>query len=527
MKRLTALLCIYCFASNLFAQDVLATFKNNIDNTNLSIKEVIPVINQRNNDLCFFVLNSKNVYGYLLNENFEIEKSLSSEDRRRKYKTLIGYGIIDKFNYDIILTNTNKTKFATVNFSFNTGTSELKEFELDNPQEKFIQTVTINNICYLIAIARDSNSLKFYKLDGLNPPKSNQIDFSDEHFIDRKGGKTKLYTLFKVTSSGSFTETDTPKIDYDLPNTVEVVSEEKKIYVRDDKIVFTFDINKDLIQIITIHPEDFSYTFKTHSKNVLEIDQPTKKSNSFLGKDALYTLEVSKDSLGFQATNYHSNEVIKQIRINKNDSITFKNTSIVQEGGVYDKYRELESTQKLLRKLRLADLGISVYKPQDQYEITIGSKKEMKTTSPMLTPMGNFGAIPIASLGSVNMFFNPTLFAYYNYNGTRSVYVKSLFDKDFNHIKGEISENIFDLVKDYTENRKEYINQYKIPENQPGSDIFSDKNNLIINGFNKDAETIFKYKSYLIFGEYHIKSKTYILRQFKPATSGKENHIVN
>ncbi|MFG6685452.1 hypothetical protein ACGK9U_02630 [Mariniflexile sp. HNIBRBA6329] len=488
MKHKYFLFGVIClFVSTFFAQEKLVTFKNDLDDSKYSIKEVIPVVNQNNDNISLFFMNTKRVYGYLLNDNFQVIKKLSSEDRRRKYNTIIGYSVTDSLNYNLYLTNNKSNKFAGINFSFNGGNSLLNEFEFQNSNEKFVQTVTIKNSCYLISILSESSVLKIYKLDGISSPKPYSIDLKNEFFLGRDDDKVPLYSLFKIKSNGLFVGIETDKIEDDTPNSIEVVSEEKKLYIIDDKIVFTFDNNKNVTQILTINPMDYSYDIKSYQKPLLKIKPHQKKSNSFISDDKIFTIASTNDSLGFMIQDFKTRKVLKEFLVTKEDSITFKNTPIIQEGGVYDKYRELEGSRKFLRKLTSADLGISAYKQRDDYLITIGSKKEIKVGggSGMMMPMGGFGGIPIASIGSANIFFNPTFYAYNSYSTTKSVHIKSLFDSDFNHVKGAIKDNSFDKIKNHSE---------------PG--------NLL------GGKTIFKYKNYFILGNYISKSKSYILKRF-------------
>ena len=488
MKNKDIFIGVMCLCINmLFAQEKLVEFKNDLDDSKYSIKEVIPVVNQKNDHISLFFMNTKQVYGYLLNDDFNVIKKLSSEDRRRKYNTIIGYSVKDSLNYNLYLTNNNNNKFASINFSFDTGNSVLSEFNLQSPKEKFVQTVTIKNSCYLIAILSESSVFKIYKLDGVNAPKPYSIDLKNEFFLGRDNDKASLYSLFKIKSNGTYVEIETNKIEEDVPNSIEVVSEEKKLYVRDNKIVFTFDNNRDVTQILTINPVDYSYSIESIPKPLLKVKSHQKKSNSFISEDKIFTIASTNDSLALRIQDFKSRALLKELTVSKEDSITFKNTPIIQEGGVYDNYRELESSQKFLRKLTSADLGVSVYMQNDEYLITIGSKKEIKTGGGgMMMPMGGFGGFPIASFGSVNVFFNPTYFAYNSYFNTKSVHIKSLFDLNFNHIKGTVEDNFFDKIENHSE-----------PESS------------------SEGKTIFKYKDYFVLGNYIPKTRTYTLKRFQ------------
>jgi len=102
----------------------------------------------------------------------------------------------------------------------------------------------------------------------------------------------------------------------------------------------------------------------------------------------------------------------------------------------------------------------------------------------MMMPIGM--GIPIASFGSATVFFNPTYFAYNSYTSSKSTHIKGLFDTNFNHIKGELKQNVFDK-----------INDSKIEKSTA-----------------QKGKTVFKYKDFYIVGDYLVWDKKYILRKF-------------
>ena len=182
-------------------------------------------------------------------------------------------------------------------------------------------------------------------------------------------------------------------------------------------------------------------------------------------------------------THLESEQAVKKITLNKEETIGFKNTPIIQEGGAYAKYREMEKTTKFLRKISQGDLGVSVYKLFDDYVITLGSTKEVATGGGF-APIG-FGAFPVATAGAVTVTFNPTFYAYGGYSSTKAVRIECLFDNDLNHLEGEISLNVFDVIDDHAE---------KLPS--------------------VEVETVFKLDNQHIWGYYSKKANQYLLYQF-------------
>ncbi|SFZ89921.1 hypothetical protein SAMN05428642_101639 [Flaviramulus basaltis] len=486
MKIRFSILILICSFTNIFSQEKISEFKNDISDPKFLTKEVIPVVNETTDDLALFFMTPKEVYGYLLNNRLEVVNKLTSEDKRRKYSKLIGYSIKDSTNYNLYLTNKNNNKYAAISFSFDDKSSSINEFEPKGLYERFVQTVTINNIFYLITIIKETSTLNFYTSDGIKFNEPFKLNLTSESFLNRKNKKVSLYNLFTVKSNGGIKSSDVQKIDGDSPSSIEITSEETKLYTRNDKLVFTFDNNRDITQILTIDPiNNYSYNVKLFKKPLENLKHSEKQSNSFINDSILFTTTATKSVLVLNIENYNSGKLLKRFTINDKDSITFKNTPIIQEGGFYDNYRELEGSQKFLRKVNSADIGVSAYSHNDNHVVTLGSKKEIKGGG-MMMPMGGFGGFPLATIGSANVFFNPTFFAYNSYSNTKSVQFKSLLDSRYQHIKGEIEDNIFDKIKNHEE-----------PDNL------------------NEAKTIFKYKDYFILGNYIPKTKTYILKKFK------------
>ncbi|TYP99576.1 hypothetical protein C7447_101176 [Tenacibaculum adriaticum] len=262
------------------------------------------------------------------------------------------------------------------------------------------------------------------------------------------------------------------------------------MYVRDNSIVFSFDNNNEFTQVLTINLNDFSAKSKAFKKPMIDVKPNDKKSNSFINGNHIFIIANNKEKLVLNIVNYNNKEILKSYSILKDEPITFKNTPIIQEGGSYNNYRELEKTKKFLRKINVNEVGVSVRKLNGIYHLTLGGYTLQSNGGTMM--MGGFGGLPITSFGNVSIFFNPAQFAYNSISNTKSTRIESLFDEHFNHIEGEIQENAFDKIK---KNEKEIQD----------------------NVFNSDSEkggTIFKYKDYFIKGTYNYESKIYTLKKF-------------
>ena len=73
-----------------FAQENLITFNNDLKTSSSDIKDVIPIVDEKTGSIAFFVADAKNVYGYKIDSTFKVTRKISSEEKRRKFKILIG-----------------------------------------------------------------------------------------------------------------------------------------------------------------------------------------------------------------------------------------------------------------------------------------------------------------------------------------------------------------------------------------------------------------------------------------------------
>lgn len=473
MKKALILL-LACVANYTFSQEELVKFKNDLKTSTSEIIDVIPIENKVSNELNFFLTDAKNVYGFKLNEKFGIEKKVISEEKRRKYKTIVGYSIKENNSILLFLSNKSKKKFGVVNLSFNDDADDNKEFKLKSQHERFLQTVNYNNKFYLISAEKRSETnaiegLYIYTFDNDGNAKRNKINLTN-----LKGSKKRSVSFPKAIIP--FGNESITKIENNLPTSIEMASSIQKVYRKDDKLLITIDKSDDFTQVLNI------------DLNTLEavndsFDKPLKKkktTNSFLNNEIFYTIAASKDSLGLRVYNYNTKELIKEYKVGQEDNITFKNTPIIQKGGFYKKYRELESTKKFLRKITAERIGVSSYYKNNNFVVTLGGYDEVhKGGFPM------FGGIPIASIGNITMFFNPAVFAYHSGNASKSTIIEGLFDNNFNHVKGEIDDNVFEKITDYKGEKT------------------------------RDAETIFRFKDYFIFGFYNKFNKNYVFYKFE------------
>lgn len=274
------------------------------------------------------------------------------------------------------------------------------------------------------------------------------------------------------------------KVNNKLPNNLSITANEFKMYELDDGFVLTLDDYDNYTLVVEFNAPDFSPKFtKIYYPKLESIDKTT---NSYIFEDKIAQIASNNSHLFFEIKDFKSKAVLKSISVTKKDSINFKNGPILQEGSSYSfgKTRKLEKTSKFLRKMSNQNNGISVYPQDGNYRITIGGIVERSRGSGMMMP--GFNNFPVGQFGAFTMSFNPAGFAYNSYTSTGSTRIECLFDNEFNHIKGEIKDNVFDRVNQYKDNIQ-----------------------------NLHADNIFYLDNKVFFGFYQPANKTYQLIQFE------------
>lgn len=490
-------LLVLLFSYTVHSQETLLS----IDTNNTSIKEVLPIVNEYNNDFSLMFVSRRVISSYLFDKDFKRIDSLVTDKRPGKYKTTIGSSIAKNNDYRVYLSNSNKTKFATINFSFKNKKASFSEFELlaydneeddddDDDYEFFLQSINNDNKFYLVTTETNNSVINIYAFDDDANYKKHRIDLSKYELLGKKHAKTFNQLLYKT----AFEKMDLNKFDNKSINSLEQTSDYVKMYVRDNHLVFSIDKNHEFTQIIDIDLANYQHSYKRIDK---VIGFKAKTSNSYLFKDQIFQAAATSKKMYFIVRDLETKTVLAEYTIQENEPISFKNSLIIQNGGAYIKKRTLKKTQQYLRKVASSNIGITVDSKDKNYYITLGGVKEIKQGGgmPMMgMPMG----MPIASLGALTVSFNPTMYALGSYTSTRSVTIKTILSTDFKHLEGEVPDNAFDVIRQYQED----------------------------NEYPSKGETVFRYKDYYILGhlktvnekgedDYYRTKKKYFLFKFK------------
>jgi hypothetical protein len=465
-------LCLLLFVQSLFlfSQQLEKVLPLNFKNTN----DLFQVVEEDKKQVLLFFRDKNRVLTVKFNDKFEVLDSISSTRPPKNYDDIVGYSISDNRYYSYWSTSNNK-EITTQCFDFTSKKVSLKTFNIDFEKEKPVKTITVNSIFYLITVVKSSSILNFYVFDDGNLTKKT-VDLSEHRFLSFD---TKTCTLWSLLNSGTGFEgaLSVQNISNDTPPSLTFSANKRKVYANGNELFFTFDNNKNFTQTITINLNDFSASTKGYNQPYLQsVNYVEDESNSFYVNGKLIQMKLNENRLAISVKDIAGNE-LKTYEILKDKEVTFKNSDIIQENGSINRTRILDKSNQLLRKIYYEYPSMSCYYFNDIVYLTIGSVSlEKNGNGAMYGAMFGLAGVLIATAITSNY----SLANLNSYKNRKVVYINCLFDKDFNHIDGEVNKLAFDKLRALSE----------------------DKDDLI-------SQSVFKFNSKLYFGGYDKQEKSY------------------
>jgi len=468
MKQLFLFLSMFFYAFMNGQEEVIQINGDDKFNT---IKQSFSIVDEKSGNFFVFLEDSDRVYGFLYDENYNSLGNVICPDLSSKFKSIIGYTIEDK-KVTLFMNTLNGRSYGAMIFDFEKSISQAKELDFKLRGETYLDAVYYNNTLHVLSVPKRSSQINIYSFNNTLTPIVNEVKFEEQALLDRNDRPIRLS---EIVSRSTISQ-----IELNTPNSLELTSKDFKIYRKGSLVSITSDHFKEYTYVIKFDLDSFKQTVEKVAQRELDGFQMSAYSNSFLLDNKLFQIASNSDELQFQIAEIPSGKIIKKIAVTDDEQLEFKNTPIIQEGGEFDSYRELEKTNQFLRKISNEGIGLSIYKQNGIYEITMGSATE-KPSNAMIVG----GALGGLAGGIITASFNNLNSTYNGYKNTKSVRITGLFDKDFNHLEGSISENPFDRIKTAFENTK-----------------------------GATAETIFKLNRSFIWGHYNRKENSYRLVKF-------------
>ena len=473
-------------------------------------RKVIPIYNASQENLALLLMDNRKIHGWLIDRYFKFSDSIFTKRPKSVYNHVTGYTSEDS-DYHLFFLSGDKNKLCIQSLNFETKSTQKQYYNWDYNKEDYLETISNGNTFYLFNRVRKTTQIKIYEFVGNELKRIGTIDLASSNLSEDQYAKlseslrSKNNNRFDLKSKRLQPQKSSKrlqlkqklkfqKIDTELPNSIDQSAEAIKIYQNQNQAFITFDTSFNHTLLVTINLEDLTHTIKFYDQlPFIGNTEFSKKSNSYLYQNTLFQIRINQDELGIKITDTKTDLLRKQINLTPEELVKFKNTPYHQSGGttIYaqGQKRELGKTKQFLRKLLSSKIGVSIRPYKEYLEIAIGGYKEVKRGSG--SPFGGMGMGFGNEFGGIPLFFgsNMTMSAYYSAVNSRSVYFKSILEKNtFDRVETKVSANVFEKIE-----------------------AFEEKNNSEVP---KSSKTIFRIGDLFYFGCYMINREAFYLRRF-------------
>lgn len=345
-----------------------------------------------------FLHKTDSITGYLFDDKLKIAREFSAKPGIDE--KIIG-GFIDEDKTGVILKSNYEQKFHTIVFHKDNKTPSHYLIAPDLKGKKVLGNINAGNKFYYVLAKKNEPIISILAFNAAG--EAIPTDFDLGKALNTKLSSNDLWMA--LSKSKGFSNTvDVAIVQDGLECDVDVANAPNKLYHRRDSLLLLMDGTEGKTQIFTLNMADKMASYRTINRKLQEPlvtagSYESTSFNSYLIDNTLYYLHASTKKLNLIANDFHSGVEKENYVTEANDSITYKNTPIIQEGSSYfsDEVRELTKTKQLLRKITSGRAVLTGTRNHyNEHELTIGAYKEVTGGggAPMMMGGGGFGGGP-------------------------------------------------------------------------------------------------------------------------------------
>ena len=476
--------CIF-LSSEILGQEILIEKNINLKIDKNDYHLVIPLYNASKETYSVFMQTNDTIRGYLFH-NFQICDSITFFLEDHLKNTLEGQLIIED-NHIIFFSNKSKSQLFTLSVNFFENSWSIDTTDINTKKEHLLKFLNINNEFYILSTLKSDSKLLLYKYTKEDGFIKNNIDIPKLELSNKDN--ITLFEILKRNVKRTRYQNLIVEIESDIPNSFELVANKNKLYSFQDKLYLVINHDNTTI-VVEIDLAELSNSSVNQFDTYNTLSSVSRlQTNSFLHKNKLFSIGVTKESLLFKITDIERDSVLTEFYTNEDKDITYRNSKLTQIGGRTKKEQQkvvyLRNTEKFIKSMTRSNIGISVFELENTYEITIGGLSIFNDDeNPTALKAKDFNI----GYNLVNPIFLYDL-NYYNQRGRNIevTYFKTYLDKNNYSSKGDSL----------------YTSPYY---------LLSEYRNLISNDI--IYESILPGNSGYLFGFYYLDEKKYYLIEF-------------
>ncbi len=428
-------------------------------------------------NILIVTVDKRNVYAYLTDSNFkEISKGITVpfDARLQDIDGISG----SRKEFAIYSSMQARKDWEVIYLDFNTGTFKQTEVDLRLKRANSVNHFIYDNTFNIVSLGNKSSLITIYKIAGDGSYTSQDFDLSDFDFGEGRRSISNLEGLIRTGSdyfSSNFVDSSTPL-------SLNSVNKPVKLYLENDLLRISVDQREDFLYVLDLDLLDG--TSEVHKIIKPENTHYLSVSNSLIYDNKAFIFKSTSKDFVLSVVSVETGEILKEYRTETDQEIAIANTTIIQEGGTFDGYRELEKTGQFLRKVSNSSPAVSVFENNDKYILTIGASEKKDMANAIFAGAIIGGGVGMAIFAAINA---STSSAFSDYANSKSARFKSVLDENLNHIQdASIPPNAFDDIKEYLKDNKVKIN----------TSILKRKDDFILFLLNREEENP-KFEAYI------------------------------
>lgn len=468
----------------LLGQEKVFEFENKLKMGSNKINRLY-AISDASSESLFLVPDGGKIAAYLYSENFEpFGQGLLLDNFLFKYPHISSF-VGSQRKRTIFLRKANNRQWGAVYLDFDSRSVRQVDLDFKLKGENFINEFSRNGFHYVVTLLRSSSTFRMYSFDEQGNITHTDYDLSTTNFTPKKRWSADLSKIIEPQKDNFQTNI----VEEGTPMALNTVNSVVKLYPKDDKVRITLDMRRTYTFVIDLFLDGEKAVVTAIERSSLLDPSSMEKTNSFLQDDHLFSFKTSYDEMLFSIIDLKTQKPFKEYRTSAKEIIPFSNTPIIQEGGAFDSYRELDRTRQFLRKTVSSNPAITVLKDGDDYVVTLGASQEIESPGILIASSSLGGAI---GAGIVVGIGNAVFGNYLNYTRTKTARIQTILDNNYEHKpRSSVPENTFDRIEAF---------ELKLEEEH---------------GKDKGATTLFKNGEDYIWGFYHRTLNTMNLYRFK------------